>query len=160
MHYTVFHIPALDPQQATAELNNFCSKHRVVTVDKEFVADGANSFWSFCVKWVDREGSAVKSGSRKSSVDYRKVLNDADFAVYAELRSLRNELAQQEGIVPYIVFTNGQLADMVRQRLTSKTELAKLKGVGQSRLDKYGEQILTRLQQLQNSGTADEADSH
>ncbi|GAB6042051.1 hypothetical protein [Endothiovibrio diazotrophicus] len=48
MAYTFFHIRALDPQEESERLNAFLASHAVLQVDRHFVADGENSFWSVC----------------------------------------------------------------------------------------------------------------
>lgn len=48
MKMQFFSISVMDPESASQALNAFLSAHRVVQVDRQFVADGANSLWSFC----------------------------------------------------------------------------------------------------------------
>lgn len=81
----------------------------------------------------------------KSKVDYREVLSPEDFAVYAKLREARKQIAQQEAVPIYTVFTNEQLAQMVQGRATSRAELEKIMGVGDARLEKYGARMLETL---------------
>ena len=45
-----FAIPVLQPEPAQSELNAFLARGQVVGVQRSFVADGANSFWSFMVE--------------------------------------------------------------------------------------------------------------
>ena len=46
-------------------MNAFLRGHRVLAVKKEFVADGENSFWSFCVEYLDGAGAgALLPGGR------------------------------------------------------------------------------------------------
>lgn len=150
MKFKFFAIPARYPEAAEAELNAFCSQHRISYIDKHLVANGADSFWSICISWL--EGEAASSGfaanRSKPSVDYKQILTEADFAMYLELRNYRKELADQQNVPPYALFTNEQLAAMIRQRIRSKTELADIPGVGKSRIDKYGEVFLQKLKTL------------
>lgn len=55
MKFHFFTIPIRDFESATQELNDFCGQNRVVTVDKQFVVEGENSFWSFCVAIAEEE---------------------------------------------------------------------------------------------------------
>ncbi len=82
------------------------------------------------------------ASTRKSRIDYREVLNDKDFALFAKLRDLRKTLAEQESVPAYAVFNNGQLAAMVQKRVTSKAALAAIEGVSAARIEKYGEAFL------------------
>jgi hypothetical protein len=46
-------------------------------------------------------------------VDYKEVMNEADFAVFSRLRDLRKVIAEKEAVPAYAIFTNEQLAAMV-----------------------------------------------
>ena len=83
--------------------------------------------------------------NRRDKIDYREVLSEQDFALYAQLRNLRKALAEQEGITAYALFTNEQLAGMVTARVRSESELAKIEGVEKARLEKYGSAFLQVL---------------
>lgn len=80
-----------------------------------------------------------KAPVKKGKIDYKEVLDEPDFRVYAALRDLRKKLADQEGVPVYAVFTNEQLAEMARRRTGSDAQLSEIPGVGESRVKKYGE---------------------
>ncbi len=151
MKIHVFNIPACDSELLTKELNQLLSSHRIADVRKEFVESGIHSFWSICVTTVSPE---IPSPSiNKSRIDYRDVLPEADFAVFARLRTLRKELAESDGVPPYAIFTNEQLAEMVKQRITSLTALRGISGVGAARVEKYGNRFIEQIN-LPSSATA------
>ncbi len=93
MKYRFFTIPASAPDAAQEELNRFCTGQRVVSVDKQFVQDAERSYWALCVCYLDGQEGPAAAGKR-GKIDYREVLNEQDFAVYAKLRALRKELAE------------------------------------------------------------------
>jgi len=149
MAYRFFIIPVREGNEAAVELNGFLQSHRVLAVDRRWVDQGTESFWSFCVDYIETRGSAPgrnKEGHGRGKVDYREVLSPADFAVFARLRQLRKELAQAEAVPVYTVFTNEQLAQMVQARATTKAALEKIAGVGDARMEKYGPKVLNFLQ--------------
>ena len=45
----------------------------------------------------------------------------------------------------YVVFSNEQLAAMVRQRVASKAALKEIEGLGDARVEKYGAAVLEHL---------------
>jgi len=139
-----FTIPIQESTEAAGELNGFLSNHRVLTIERHFVTDGGNSVWAICVNYL---GSADRPGAEKRGgrIDYRDVLNDADFAVFAKLRSLRKTLAEQDGVPAYALFTNEQLADMVRKKVTTIKAMEQISGVGPARTKKYGAAFLEIL---------------
>ena len=143
-HFITVPIPGSDA--AEEELNRFLASHRVLAVDRQLVADGPRSAWAICVSYTEASGPAVTEGlGKKGRLDYREILTPEDFQVFARLRDLRKQLAERDAVPPYAVFTNEQLADMVRERVCTAAELARIEGVGPSRIEKYGEAALAIL---------------
>lgn len=130
---------------AADELNRFLSAHRILSVDRSFVQDGANSAWALCVSFETAEESPQVG--KRGKIDYREVLNEQDFAAFAKLRTLRKELAEKEGIPAYAVLTNEQLAEMVQRRVLTATALREIAGIGDARIEKYGEAFLRLLRE-------------
>jgi superfamily II DNA helicase RecQ len=159
MKYKFFAIPARNPEVDEAALNSFCSQHRVTFIEKQLVADGAQSFWSVCVTYRNNEevGSDSKD-QRKPRIDYKKVLNEADFNHYLELHTLRKEMAAQQGVPTYAIFTNEHLATMVQQRINTKTALETIDNVGAKRVEQYGDEFLKRLKTFWASDILEAAD--
>ncbi len=58
------------------------------------------------------------------------------------LRDWRSKRSKNDGMPPYILFTNQQLADIVKSRPQSIGELLKIDGIGEGKAKKYGEEIL------------------
>jgi superfamily II DNA helicase RecQ len=145
MHF--FIVPAKWPEQAQETLNAFCAQHRVMTLEKQFVDLGVESYWSICVTFIEgiNPAPAESVANRRDRIDYREVLSEQDFAIYAQLRNLRKALSEQEGIPAYALFTNEQLAEMVTRRVKSESEMAKIEGVGKARLEKYGSAFVQAL---------------
>jgi superfamily II DNA helicase RecQ len=159
MKHKFFNIPVADPVNAETELNAFIAQHRITHIDRHFVADGANSFWSICVTWLDREGALADSiAKRKNKIDYKDVLNVTDFAIYARLRDLRKVIAEREATPVYNIFTNEQLAAIVQQRILTKSALLSVEGIGQTRVEKYGKDFLDCINAGLQSPTTNEAD--
>jgi superfamily II DNA helicase RecQ len=145
MPYQFFTIPIHDDGSAAETLNRFIQTHQIANERTEFVQDGSNSAWVVCVCYIQKEHAQIAEDDKKPKVDYRELLSDEDFQVYAKLRSLRKELAEQEGVPPYALFTNKQLATMVEQRVKSASALRKIDGVGEARVNKYGDAFLKLL---------------
>ena len=148
MQLKLFIIPVKNLAAAEAEMNAFLRGHRVLAVKKEFVPDGENSFWAFCVEHLD--GSSTPAGAlpgRGPKVDYREVLNEAEFAVFSKLREWRKTVAEKEAIPVYAVLSNEQLAAIVQSKAATKAALKEIEGVGGARVEKYGDALLPILGQ-------------
>ncbi|MCC5842598.1 MAG: HRDC domain-containing protein [Opitutales bacterium] len=145
MAYQIFRVSAHGMGEETAALNRFLAGGKIASVRKEFVADGTNSFWSFCVETVDGVNDRVAERSKTAKVDYREVLSDADFEIFSQLRILRKSLAEKESIPAYQIFTNEQLALMVTTKVNTRAGLEKVPGVGSAKLEKYADLFLDPL---------------
>ncbi len=151
MPLKVFLIPVRDIENSERELNSFIGSQRVLSLERNWVEDGVNSFWSICVDYLPpaSEGSTFKAtSSNRARTDYREILSPEQFALFAKLRDFRKEIAQQEAVPVYTVFTNEQLAQMVQRCVTSKVALREIDGIGEARIDKYADRILLILSQL------------
>jgi ATP-dependent DNA helicase RecQ len=71
--------------------------------------------------------------------------NPVDEELFARLRDLRLALARKNGLPAYAVFKNVTLAQMAAQHPTTETELLDINGVGEKKLEKYGELFLRVL---------------
>lgn len=148
-------IPVFDGAEAESELNRFLATHRIVALDRQLVTDGPRSAWAVCASYV--YGAAPSDASQHSTsapeqkpndprrIDYRDTLPPAEFQVFAKLRALRKTLSDRDGVPSYALFTNDQLAQMVKRRVRTLTELGEIDGIGPARLSKYGQAFLSVL---------------
>jgi superfamily II DNA helicase RecQ len=148
MQLKMFVIPIKNVSEAEAEMNGFLRGHRVLAVKKEFVADGENSFWTFCVEYLDGTAAVPGSGRRAPTVDYKEVLKPDEFEIFSRLRDWRKAEAGKEGVPVYAVLTNEQLAQVVQKKINSKAGLKEIEGVGDARVEKYGDALLQFLGEL------------
>ncbi|MGB5201988.1 MAG: DNA helicase RecQ [Sedimenticolaceae bacterium] len=65
-----------------------------------------------------------------------------DEALFDALRRLRKQLADKEGKPPYVVFGDATLMQMARDKPTTQQGLLAVSGVGQHKLEKYGDDFL------------------
>jgi len=63
-------------------------------------------------------------------------------ALFAALRGWRREAALAQGVPPYVVFHDRTLLEIAEARPNSLARLGALGGVGQAKLDRYGEAVL------------------
>ena len=128
-------------------MNVFLRAQRVLAVKKEFVADGENSFWTFCVEYLESAPGATVSTSLsgRPKVDYKEILKPEEFEVFSRLREWRKVVSEKEGVPVYVVFSNEQLAEMVKKKVSSKAALKEIEGVGDARVEKYGAGVLERM---------------
>ncbi|WP_278984273.1 DNA helicase RecQ [Sphingobium yanoikuyae] len=65
--------------------------------------------------------------------------------LFDALRTCRRELAQDAGVPPYVIFHDSTLREMAEQRPATIHELGMVSGVGQKKLDAYGDAFLAAI---------------
>jgi len=102
---------------------------------------------------VTEKGKAVLLGQeqvfRKEQVKIESVSKESP--VFEALRNLRREIAQQEGVPPFVVFSDKSLQDMSLKLPRHLDDLLDIHGIGQQKRDKYGSQFLEVLSQFDDS---------
>ncbi|EXJ23991.1 ATP-dependent DNA helicase RecQ [Alkalibacterium sp. AK22] len=73
------------------------------------------------------------------------VNEDYDQALFEELRALRKAIAGEIGKPPFVVFTDRSLMSMAAVYPKTPADLLTVHGVGEAKLDKYGEAFLERI---------------
>lgn len=144
MQLRFFTIPVIGGDEAAEELNRFLAGHRILALDRHLASDGSTSVWALCVSY-ETAADSRPAPAKRGKVDYRELLDEADFTVYARLRTLRKEIAESEGVPVYSLFTNEQMAEMVTRRVSSASALHEIPGIGDARLKKYGDAFLEAL---------------
>lgn len=153
MKYQIFQYP-LPCESEPAELNRFLANHRIAGVVQHLVEVGGTPTLVFVVQVAG--GAVLEETKKPPRIDYREVLTPEHFARYSQLREFRKDLAAAEGLPVYGVFTNAQLAEIVKQNVKTKGELGEIKGLGTARIEKYGESLLSFLEKTGKSLTEEE----
>ena len=84
-----------------------------------------------------------RQSARKSGVEI-----DTDSAEWQALRQWRLETARSEEVPPYVIFHDATLAAIVEARPQTLDELATISGVGEHKLDRYGEAVIRALAEV------------
>jgi superfamily II DNA helicase RecQ len=133
-----FVIPIRELEAVEAEVNRFLRSVRVVHLQREFVPQGDNSFWSLAVEYLADGASGPR---RRARIDYKEVLSPEAFGIFATLREWRKAKAAREAVPVYTIFTNEQLAEIAKKQATTKTGLQAIDGIGEARVKKYGDEV-------------------
>lgn len=105
------------------------------------------------VLFENRKVQAVKpevSGTIKSPYLRRepKLSKKQSFELqlFDTLSALRKLIADSKGVPPYVIFSDSTLQEMAQQRPINTIEMAEISGVGQFKLDQYGETFIKEIQ--------------
>jgi ATP-dependent DNA helicase RecQ len=84
----------------------------------------------------------IKAAAKKKAPAAAAAHGPYDETLFEQLRTLRKQLADRQGVPPYIVFGDASLVQMARDKPLDEEQLLQISGVGQSKLDKYGQDFL------------------
>ena len=87
--------------------------------------------------------AAGRKGRRESGKKTMDVeLSGSDELLFERLRGLRTEIAKEEKVPPYVVFSDKTLTHMCLSRPKTKEQMLAVAGVGEYKYEKYGERFL------------------
>lgn len=141
--FNTFYIPMTDDGTMAERMNAFLRGHRVLSVKQRDFPEG----WGFCVEWID--GEAAVAGRppyqpyQREKVDYMKVLEPEAFTRFSEYRKRRKEIAEADGVKPFVVMTDAQMAELAKIENPTTADLKKIDGFGDARVEKYGTRMLS-----------------
>uniref|UniRef100_UPI004056200E DNA helicase RecQ n=1 Tax=Agathobacter sp. TaxID=2021311 RepID=UPI004056200E len=89
----------------------------------------------------------VKSAKTRST----DALTSAGFELFEKLRALRLQIAREEALPPYIVFSDKTLIDMCVKVPHTKEEMLDVNGVGENKFAKYGQKFLDEIKNYEEA---------
>ena len=87
----------------------------------------------------------IQKTVRKRSTD---ALTSAGYDLFEILRKLRLEIAKEESMPPYIIFSDKTLIDMCVKKPSDEEEMLNVSGVGANKLKKYGQRFVQEIQKF------------
>ena len=82
-----------------------------------------------------------KSATARKSVGL-DALSSEDMKLFEQLRTLRKQLADEQGVPPYVVFSDKTLVELSLLKPTTRDEMLTVSGIGEVKLDRYAEPFL------------------
>ncbi len=96
-------------------------------------------------KWSQSQEKAEKTQIKPNKNRRSEILNSKGLALFDELRALRMDIARQENMPPYIIFSDKTLVDMCIKLPFTKQEMLSVNGVGENKYQRYGEQFIQKI---------------
>ena len=94
---------------------------------------------------------SFSASTESSSTDSTATNSSHNSALFEALRQLRLQIAKEESVPPYIVFTDRTLIDMCSKLPQNEDEMVNVSGVGQNKLKKYGQRFLQEISAFQSA---------
>jgi ATP-dependent DNA helicase RecQ len=76
-----------------------------------------------------------------------------DDALFEQLRTLRKKLADENGLPPYVIFHDSTLREMSSRKPATLDDFATIPGVGQTKLNRYGEVFIAVIRAYDDIGS-------
>lgn len=97
-------------------------------------------------------GTGLYGGQNQSlfkAKNHISALDENQQILYSLLKGKRREIAEEEGVPPYMVFTDRTLLDMCVKCPGSREEMLKVSGVGENKYGRYGSRFLKCIRDFQ-----------
>jgi superfamily II DNA helicase RecQ len=152
----VITIPFQDSLQGfdDEKLSSFISTRRVLSLREFFFLKDGCPYLTFVICYESdfnqKQNIEQNKSFQKSDESWKNLLSDKDLPLFSILRDWRKTQAEKEGVPPYIVFTNRELAMLVNKKPQSKSQLGEIEGIGAKKIEKYGEHLLSMLKIMTN----------
>lgn len=89
----------------------------------------------------------TKLDNKQSINNKKEILDNIDMKLFEILKILRKDIATSNNIPPFIVFSDNTLLEMSSKYPISELEMLNISGVGQNKLEKYGEQFILKIKE-------------
>ena len=95
-----------------------------------------------------RETRLVVTQAKKRKVDY---FDDYEVEIFDKFRALRKEIATENKVPPYVVFSDKTLKELSNLMPTTKAEMLEVHGIGEVKFQRYGQAFLELIEEIQNA---------
>lgn len=115
-------------------LNKFCLNKKIKNYRTEFFVFEGCPYWTLFLEY--------DMAAEHQNPDVTADLNEEEKVIFEKLKMWRRQKAEEEGIPVYIIATNNELKDLLKQRPKSLEVLKNVRGFGVKKIEKYGKDIL------------------
>lgn len=127
-------------------LSNFLGDKEVIDWESQFFERKNEHYWTVIVEYGMPSTSKGSDEKGEKKDGYKDILTENDMPLFERLREWRKETSKDEGVPPYIVFTNRELAEIAVTKPDSLNALQEIKGIGDGKRKKYGEDLLDMIE--------------
>lgn len=146
MQIKIFSIPVFGGEAITEDLNAFLRSKKIVQVEQKLIQDGQGTAWSFCIRYTEDYSPFNRI---KEKVDYKEILDEAAFQRFTRFKEIRRKIAKEESLPAYAVFTDEELAEIAKPKVSSLADLQAIKGIGTKKVEKYGHHFVKTIEHEQ-----------
>ncbi len=134
-----------------APLRELIKDKEVISVRDHFFVRNEQPYLAILVNYTLKplvtDAVAPKSVQELKRRDetWRQFVSEDDIPLFNALRDWRSARCKQDGLPPYVICTNRQLAAIVAARPQTLGQLGEIEGFGKAKLERYGADVLDVL---------------
>ena len=123
-----------------ALINDFLAQHEIVHTNSKLIEDEIN----YCSVLTSYKKGKEISG--KAVPITEEELSQEEIIIYNKLKDWRSEKARESQLPSYIIFHNAHLMSIAKYKPNNLDDLEQINGLGKSKVEKYGIEIIEVLQ--------------
>jgi len=141
MRIKVFKVRILEEflDKDEALINSFLEQHEIVNMNAKFIND---NYWSIMVYYIIKNEKKVSNQTFKDS---EQNLTKEQKVIYESLKNWRLKKARELDVPSFYICHNSHLVSIAKFLPVSLKDFSEIKGFGNVRKEKYGEEILDVL---------------
>jgi ATP-dependent DNA helicase RecQ len=104
------------------------------------------------VLYNNEQISALKRDDVKTKKQAAKcgASEEYDLSLFEKLRALRKKFAEEQQVPPFVIFSDRTLHEMCRYYPATLSEMRRINGVGETKLERYGEYFISEIRKYLN----------
>lgn len=146
MQFKLFTFNTSQEEEIIEKMNKFINFNKVVDIEKHFFILNNSAYWSFCIQYINTQNPTQSVFDKKVKIDYKNILNENQFQKFLKLRTIRKNIAENDAIPAYAVFTDAELAEIAIIDELTEINIKKINGIGEKKAEKYGKIICELIQ--------------
>jgi ATP-dependent DNA helicase RecQ len=105
--------------------------------------------------WLRKDVGYAQSKAPKTAnkTAMHSFSNEVDELLWQALKAKRTEFAREHGLPPYVIFHDSTLLEMLKKHPTNLQQLSRISGVGQAKLDRYGNTFLDVIKSIKGNNS-------
>ncbi|WP_234110045.1 MULTISPECIES: HRDC domain-containing protein [Chryseobacterium] len=125
-------------------VNDFLERHEIVQMNAKLI-DDETIYWSILIYYKDKSASSVP---QKLFVASENDLSEDEKLIFSELRKWRMAKSKELQLMPFMICHNTHLFSIAKYKPQSMEEFLHIKGFNESKIRKYGSEIMEVLQNV------------
>jgi superfamily II DNA helicase RecQ len=129
----------------------------VLEVSEHFFVHERRPVWALLLSYRDVPRPGDKRDETRK--DWRVDLDGEAQAIFDEIRRWRAQACKREGLPPYLICTNRQMAEIARSRPSTAAGLLSIHGLGEAKVKRWGEEVLAVVRAATDAGPSEEQEA-